>query len=345
MNKSIKLHKKKVPYREVVVDVKRLAFYPENPRIYSRFAGTTDRTQQNVQSMLEDMEHVKELRSQIDRDGQVNEPPYCMAVPEDSDLYGEYDYQVLEGNSRLAALRMPKPGSLPPQSSLLCYVLDFSGYAKRDTESLIFSLLGQFHITGKTNWESYENAAYIYRRYKNQGIDLQDVAKEIGKSRSKVQKMIEAFELMMAAGDEKKSNWSYYEAYVSSTKIKRHRENLDSLDDRVVSLVKAGDFPRALDMRDKLPAILGNKKARKIFLDESEHSPFGTALKVASSSGDMDTVLNRLERFRKDLGTDDTKRQVARLLRNPKTTGKTEYELERISRFAEELLKKKRATT
>ena len=129
----------------------------KTPRILSRkpthilrFAGPTGRTQEHIQSMLEKMEHVKELRSQIDRDGQVNEPPFCIPVPKDSELSGEFDYQVLEGNSRLAALRMTKPGSLP-QASLICHILDFSAYGENEREGLIFSLLGQYHITARPN--------------------------------------------------------------------------------------------------------------------------------------------------------------------------------------------------
>ena len=285
------------------------------------------------------MENVKELRSQIDRDGQVNEPLFCIPVPANSDLIGKFDYQVLEGNSRLAALRMTKSNSLP-QTSVMCNVLDFSAYDDREKESLIFSLLGQFHITGKANWESYENAAYIYRRHKKQDIGLSDVARELGKSRARVQKMIEAFEMMMSAKDNKQSHWSYYEAYVSSAKIKKHRQDHSNLDDRVISLIKNNKFPRAMDMRDKLPAILGNRKARKIFLNKDESDPFGEALEIANASGDTNAIYKRLERFRKDLGTVATRNQIRKLLSDSNTAGKTEFELRKISKFTSDLLKK-----
>ena len=124
MTKVFKLRKKEVPYVETQAPVERLAFYPENPRIYSQFAGSGDRTQENIQEKLEGMDHVRELRSQIDRDGQVNEPLFCIPISSESELRGQYDYQVLEGNSRLAALRMNKRGSLPP-SHVACNVFDF----------------------------------------------------------------------------------------------------------------------------------------------------------------------------------------------------------------------------
>ena len=337
MAKLLKLRKKEVPYEEIQAPVGQLAFYPENPRIYSQFAGSGDRTQENIQAKLEGMDHVKDLRSQIDRDGQVNEPLFCIPVLPESELHGQYEYQVLEGNSRLAALRMNKKGSLPPPR-VPCNVLDFSAYSEQETESLIFSLLGQFHIIGKTDWRSYENAAYIYRRFKNHEVQVEDIAKEISLTPSKVRQMVNAFQMMIDAGDDNTSRWSYYEAYASSTKLKNHRDNIPGLHDRVVELIKEDKFPRALDMRDKLPDILRNQRARKILLDENETEPFKEALAVADISGDTDAAFKRLQRFRNDLATSQTRGQIAKLLRSDSSKSRTEYELNQIVKFANQLL-------
>ena len=337
MAKMLKLRKKEVPYEEIQASVGQLAFYPENPRIYSQFAGSGDRTQENIQAKLEAMDHVKELRSQIDRDGQVNEPLFCMAVLPESELHGQYEYQVLEGNSRLAALRLNKKGSLPP-ARVPCNILDFSAYSEQETESLIFSLLGQFHIIGKTDWRSYENAAYIYRRFENHGVQVEDIAKEISLTPSKVRQMVNAFQMMIDAGDDNTNRWSYYEAYASSAKLKNQRENIPGLHDRVVSLIKEDKFPRALDMRDKLPDILRNQRARRIFLDEDEPEPFKEALAVADISGDTDATFKRLQRFRTELATSQTKGQITKLLRSDSSRSRTEYELNQIVKSANQLL-------
>jgi len=337
MTKVFKIRKNEVPYVEIEVPVGLLAFYPENPRIYSQFAGSGDRTQENIQAKLEAMDHVRELRSQIDRDGQVNEPLFCVPVVKESELHGQYKYQVLEGNSRLAALRMDKKGSLPP-SHVVCNVFDFSAYTEKDTESLIFSLLGQFHIIGKTDWRSYENAAYIYRRFKNHGVQVEDIAKEIALSPSKVRQMVTAFQMMIDAEDDNTSRWSYYEAYASSTKLKNQRENVPEFHERVVSLIKEEKFPRALDMRDKLPDIMRNKRARRVFFDESEPEPFKEALAVADISGDTDATFKRLQRFRNDLATSQTRGQITKLLRSDSSRGRTEYELNQIAKSANQLL-------
>ena len=337
MTKVFKLRKKEIPYQDIQAQVGQLAFYPENPRIYSQLAGSGDRTQENIQAKLEAMDHVKELRSQIDRDGQVNEPLFCMPIVPESELHGQYEYQVLEGNSRLAALRMNKKSSLPP-SHVPCNILDFSAYSGQETESLIFSLLGQFHIIGKTDWRSYENAAYIYRRFKNQKVPAEEIAKEISQTPTKVRHMVNAFQLMIDAKDGNTSNWSYYEVCASSTKIRNQIENNSELRDRIVLLIKDNKFPRALDMRDKLPDILRNKRARRIFFDEDEDDPFQEALAVADISGDTDATLKRLRRFRSDLATSQTKGQIRKLLSSDSSKGQTEYELNQIQKSVSQLL-------
>ena len=338
MAKLLKIRRKEIPYDEIQASIGQLAFYPENPRIYSQFAGSGDRTQENIQAKLEAMDHVKELRSQIDRDGQVNEPLFCVLVPPSSELHGKYKYQVLEGNSRLAALRMGKKGSLPPLS-VPCNVLDFSAYSNQETESLIFSLLGGFHITGKTDWRSYENAAYIYRRFKNQGVAIEDIAKEIPSlSPTKVRQMVNAFQMMIDAGDDNTSRWSYYEAYASSNKIKKYREDIPGLDERVVSLIKEDKFSRALEMRDKLPDVLRNQRARKIFLDGNDPEPFQEALAVADISGDTDAIFKRIQRFRNDLADSQKRRQIIKLLQSDSSRGRTKYELDQIVKSATQLL-------
>ena len=89
------------------------------------------------------------------------------------------------------------------------------------------------------------------------------MAKEIGKSKTEVQKMINAFEMMMEAKDTKKSHWSYYVAYVSGTKIKKYRQSLADLDDRVVSLIKDEKFPRATDMRTNFHQYSATRKQKE----------------------------------------------------------------------------------
>ncbi len=337
---QLMLHQKTVSYEEQQVHISKLAFYPENPRIYSQFGGEQERTQESIQEMLESMEHVRALRIQIDQDGQVNEPLYCVPVQSGSPLYHLYDYQVLEGNSRLAALKMNKSGTLPTVMTVPCWILDFSRYSEKDRETLIFSLLGRFHIIGKTDWTTYENAAYIHRRHKNQGVPIDEIGHEIGKQRRTVQNLIAAFENMLKARDTKQQNWSYYEVLESNTHIRQARENDPTLNERLIDLIKRGKMPTAMKMRDHLPDILKSRKAKRILLDQDEEDPFDEALAVAETTGDTSKTMKQLEKFRKYLADDSNKRQIRRLLQDEGKKGPAEYHLKQITRSIDRLVKR-----
>ena len=169
-------------------------------------------------------------------------------------------------------------------------------------------------------------------------VQVEDIAKEIALSPAKVRDMVAAFQMMIDAEDDNTSRWSYYEAYASSRKLKNLRENVPEFHERVVSLIKSDKFPRALDMRDKLPDIMRNKRARRIFFNESETEPFEEALAVADISGDTDAAFKRLQRFRNDLATSQTKGQITKLLQSDSSRGRTEYELNQIVKSSTQLL-------
>ena len=318
-----------IPYTEADLPFKRLAFYPENPRVHSQFGIDEVRTQEAILSRMTKMDYVKELRKEIDRDGQVNEPLYVMPVGPDDELSASRSHIVLEGNSRLAALRLPKPSSLPPPD-VPCKILDFSDFDDTTRESLIFSLLGQLHIRGKKDWGAYEDAGFFHRRYKNHNISLQDLADETGISYNTIRKAVNAYDLMTRSDDKLQSNYSYYQVYVSLPNLTKHRENISDLDNTVVSYIKEKKFPKAQDMRSHLPTILNDKFARKVFLDRNEDDPFGDALAVVQQGGMNDPIYKWLKGFRQKLALQNTKDKIEQLKKGS-AKNKTEYELKKIA--------------
>ena len=314
MTEYYRIGKSQIPYRLENIPTERIAFYAENPRIYSQFSATEARTQDAIQSKLESMEHVKTLRAQIHRDKQVNEPLWCMPVDQDSQLSGSYDYVALEGNSRLAALRM-ETRTPPPVTAVPCNILDLSSLTTVQRESFVFSLLGRIHITGKTNWQTYENAAYIYRRYKHQGVSADDLAKElVGLTPAKVRNTVKAYEMMSRNEDTKSDHWSYYEVLVSGRKLPKLRDTYPSLDPILLPMIRNDEFPRAQDMRDKIPVIMDNKQARRRFLDGHKEHRFDDALEIAEFGGGGNTILRRLEAFQRFLTQDENEDAIKQLL-------------------------------
>lgn len=337
---ELKIRKQRIPYRATMVPVARLAFYPDNPRVYSQFVDDADRTQDRIEARMVDLDHVRELRALIDRDGQVNDPLLVVPVEDvDPSLGPELHFVVLEGNRRLAALRLVGRPTLPP-TRVQCHILDFSAHTPSKRESLIFSLLGQLHIEGKKDWEPFERAAFIRRRHEIHKIPLDELVAEIGLGQRKLGTLIEAHRMMEKHEDTKRSNWSFYDAYVASTKLRKQRENIPDLDETVVRYIKRGDFRRAMDMRDRLPAILDSKGARKVFLRDEGESPFRDSLEVAEASGSTNDTFKHLKKFRVKIAAHETKRAIRRLLDTPQTAAPTVYELKKIQKIVDYELKK-----
>ena len=333
--RQITLRKWKIPYTEAELPFKQLAFYPENPRVHSQFEIDEVRTQEAIQNRMVKMDYVKELRKEIDRDGQINEPLYVVPVSPNDELSASLSHIVLEGNSRLAALKLSKPNTLPPPK-VLCRVLDFSGYDAARKESLIFSLLGQLHIRGKKDWGAYEDAGFFYRRHKTHKISLDELADETGIPSSKIRKAVHAYDLMTQYDDKTSSNFSYYQVYVSLPSLSRHRSNIPHLDDTVVSYIKEEKFSNAQDMRSYIPTILEHKPARKVFLDRNLDDPFDDALAIVQQGGKNDPTYKWLKTFRYKLAQRDTKSKIEKLLKGGAKKDAA-FELKKIAAIATQL--------
>ena len=113
---------------------------------------------------------------------------------------------VLEGNGRLAAYRYlakqdPIKWGLVKCTMLPCDV----------SESLVFALLGEYHIKGKKDWAPYEQAGFLYRRYKQHNADIKALALEMNISSKKIKHLIDTYEFMVTHGEADTNTWSYYD--------------------------------------------------------------------------------------------------------------------------------------
>lgn len=95
---KITIGKKEYDVEEELLNQCELLFYEENPRVYSilRSNGTTP-TQKDIETKMKSMEHVKQLRLSIEQNGGLIDP--LIVVKRNG------DFVVLEGNSRLAAIK------------------------------------------------------------------------------------------------------------------------------------------------------------------------------------------------------------------------------------------------
>ncbi len=318
----MRLRNQDVPVRTMWIEQSKLRFFVENPRIYSIVrADGREPDQEDIYSQLLDLEHVRELKEDIKRNGGLIDP---LIVREGS-------FEVLEGNSRLAACRWlyENEERAPEWARVKCTLLP----ADID-DRLVYALLGQYHVKGKKDWGPYEKAGFLYRRFRFHKDDIPTVAAELGMKAAKAQQDVEIFEFMVKHNETDPQRWSYYEEYIKSRRIKRAREAYPGFDDFIVQQIKTGAIPRAMDLRDKLPIVCeANPRTIKRFLDGS--ITLDEAHERAVEAGGENADYKRLRKLRQWLADKETENDLREA--SPAVAPKIIYELGKIEAFAKRL--------
>ena len=260
-----------------------LKFFVENPRVYSivREEGKHP-SQEGIQAKLQEMDHVRALVQDIKKHGGLI----------DAVVVKDGTFEVVEGNSRLAAYRLLAHQNPSKWAMIKCRLLP-----PDIDDRLVASLLGQWHLRGKKEWPPYEQAGYLYRRHHTQKISFAALAAEAGSTSTRVEKMVSAYDLMVEQGDTRRERWSYYEEFTKSRKINKACEKQPGLRDRVLRMVREDQFARAQDLRDKLPVIcdapgriLAKFAAGKVDFDE--------AFEAAKDAGGDTAPFQKVRKFR-----------------------------------------------
>lgn len=317
---SIMIRGEEVPVKTGMMEHLDLSYFVDNPRIYSVVrADDTIPDQDEIQNRLWKMEHVKELRIDIQENGGLIDP----IIVKDGTL------EVLEGNSRLAAYRKLAEQDAIRWGEIKCTLLPAD-----IQESHVFSLLGQYHIKGKKDWSPYEQAGFLYRRHKQHNIGVTELGKDLGIGRKEAGKLIRAYQLMLDSGDSDTTRWSYYYEYLSSTNIGKLREEYSGFHETVVAKIKSGEIERAADIRDKLAKIpVKSKKVVNAFI--AGEISVDDAYNRVEASGSTDVTYNRINKFRIWFGSEETLSSLKKV--TPETRQKIELELKKLARDTKRL--------
>ena len=206
-----------------------LLFYPENPRIYSSIRADDDDepSQEHIYRVLSKAEHVREtLIPSIRNNGGLIDPIL---------VRGNI---VLEGNSRLAAYRV-----LTQQDPEKWRLIRAKVLPEDVTDSQVFSLLGEYHMVGKKDWQPYEQAGYLYRRHEHHEVALEDLAMEVGLSKPKVE-------------HREAEKWSYYDELLKRRSFRDLLASHPNFYEVITEKIKSREIERAVDLRDQLPRIV-----------------------------------------------------------------------------------------
>lgn len=271
-----------------------LIFYPENPRIYSVLNLDNGIAEQDeIERILTDMEHVKQLRVSIEANGGLIDP---IIVKSGENV-------VLEGNSRLAAYRLLARKDCIKWAKVKCKVLPSD-----IPESAVFTLLGQYHIIGRRDWSPFEQAGYLYRRTKLSEIPIDFMAQELGLNKAKANNYIKVYTFMVNNKDLKQDHWSHYDEYLKNRNIKKYRDTYEKLDEVIVEQIKIGMIGQATDIRNVLGGIakVSGKKANKIMADISNGMiDIYDGFKKIERTGKTGNVYQTLNKFRFKINEDD----------------------------------------
>ena len=302
-----------VPVRTTALLQVDLRFFVDNPRVYSilRLDGV-EPSQADIQRKLLEMDHVKTLIQDIKRDGGLT----------DQIIVRMGSLEVLEGNSRLAAYRALARVDPLKWSTMKCKLLP-----EDLDESLIFALLGQYHIKGKKDWSPFEQAGFLYRRSMMHNVDAAQLAREIGLSKHKVEHLIATYQFMLDNDETDTARWSYYDEYLKSRTVRKARLGQPGFDALIVEKVKSGEIARAVDVRNRLPVICSAPKVLKRFANRTYD--FEDAHEQAVDAGADSAPYKRLATFRQWLA----KPEVATVLSTTQgeTRKKIEFELDKLA--------------
>ena len=275
-----------VEYSIENISINKLRFWPENPRIYAdlyKLDGTGELhnysdslLQEEIYKKFTKKNHIRKLKKNIRNSGGLTE---AIIVKERGD---SKIYDVIEGNRRLAACRLifeKNKDSSTSQNlrSIPCEVLP-----NEISDRLIFGLLSSLHLSGKLQWDPFEKASLIKRRFDELG-DARLVADEMNLTVKFVNKQINIIKLMREANVNRKDKFSYFDVAYTNTKtrqyIKDSTNNRKKIANEINHYHENGDDARTfrddLNVLSKVPSILDNyfkeeKRSLKIAKEEAE---------------------------------------------------------------------------
>ena len=199
------------PDEMVDLPVDQLVLDSENPRLAWRVNGET---QIDLAKILWREMAVDEVAWSIAENGYFRSEPLFVIIknPEEEEPT-KREYIVVEGNRRLAAVRLLRADTLrkrigatelPEIDSNRRKELDNIPviiYTSRDS---LWTSLGFRHINGIKPWDSFSKAKYVGGVHENYGVPLEDIARKIGDRHATVKRLYRGYKILEQAESQAK---------------------------------------------------------------------------------------------------------------------------------------------
>tara|TARA_Y100001935_G_C17303094_1_gene510538 strand:- start:1291 stop:2685 length:1395 start_codon:yes stop_codon:yes gene_type:complete len=259
------------------IPASELNFWEDNPRIFNKIRRRADTpiSQKEIENFFftKNEKWARELMGLIVDATRVNDPLYVQFCKEDK------VYIVYEGNTRLAAVRkiLKDHENHKVPSDIPCRIIP-----EDVNQDVINAIVGQAHLKGKKEWDSYELNSYLCREFnhrkqtsKESDTEIREKLKrEFGVQPSKVKTAVKTFAFMDKFnltdthwGVDKYSHWEEYNKTTAKEKLNffNDPENAkiagievtgkDAFDKAIVKLVKSPDGPISYRLKEDLRLI------------------------------------------------------------------------------------------
>lgn len=174
--------------KSMKMKVSELTFDRENPRLVE-FGLTNQSLEKEVRRILWEAMDVRELVLSIAASGFWEHEPVIVAQEKGKNV-------VIEGNRRLAAVKiLLNPASSKELKTRVPAITKDAREKLReipvtiDTRKGAWRHLGFKHVNGPAKWSSYAKSKYIADVHRNFGVELKDIAKQIGDTHKTVQRL------------------------------------------------------------------------------------------------------------------------------------------------------------
>jgi len=222
--------------------VSKLNFDRENPRLVEFDLGTSS-TDEDILGILIEAMDVRELVMSMASSGFFAHEP-LIAIP-DGDVY-----TVIEGNRRLAALKLLLDPSLSDRVNFDCgEVSEDILQSLREVPVQVttrlesWQYLGFKHVNGPARWGSYAKAQYVARVHRDFDIELGDIAQQIGDSHTFVRRVFRGLMVIEQAermgvfdrGDTYRSSLAFSHLYtgLGYDGVRDYLQISDEMDERI----------------------------------------------------------------------------------------------------------------
>lgn len=178
----------------LMVPVESLLLDVDNPRLASPSSGAD---QDELLKELYDEFALDDVISSFAQNGYFSEEPLIGVATEDSE--GEQKYVIVEGNRRLAALKLllfesnrdlVSAKDIPQLDSEILGKLNPVPLAPYQSRKEIIPYLGVRHITGVKQWKSIAKARFMHLLLTTEGYSLQQIGNIVGNRAEVVQRWL-----------------------------------------------------------------------------------------------------------------------------------------------------------